>query len=116
LIQVGAGSAIPRDELLGVQPLTPHDQRVLVVVAVIAAADPFIAKAIFLIERLSRLVGYPHFQRRAARADLHRDLQQRREEKLAEPLAPQVALDPNRGDVRFFHHQPHPGEPHQPLV
>src|SRR5689334_11644011 len=61
----------------------PHDDRVLVVVAVIAAADARLMEAVLAVEVLRDRIGDARLQRHLARADVIGDVNQRGEQQLA---------------------------------
>src|SRR5690606_27790990 len=92
----------------------PHDDRILVVVPVIALADAGADEAQVLIQPLGDHVGHPHFQghapRRAGAAQVRRGLQQPAADA---PLAV-VGMHRHVGDVPLAGDDPHPDVAHHP--
>ena len=92
--------------------LRRHDQRVLVVVAVVARPEADRPEAVLLVEPAGREVRQPDLERRLARVPVDGEVEEREEQPLADPLAAPGRVDRERRDVGLVDHQPHPAVGH----
>src|SRR5664280_862444 len=91
------------------QGLGGHDQRVLVVVAVVARPDPDGTEAVLLVEPPCRQVREADLDLSIARSPRDREVQRGREEALADPPPAPRRRHCERRDVRLVDHEPDPG-------
>ena len=88
------------------QRLRRHDQRVLLVVAVVARPDPDRPEPVLLVQPAGGQVGQPDLERRLAGVAVDGEVQQRQQQPLPDPPAAVARVDRERRDVRLVDHQP----------
>ena len=107
-IELGATLGDPVAHLCLVERQRRHDQRVLVVVAVIARPQPDRPEAVLLVQPARGQVRQPDLERRLVGALVDGDVEEREEQPLPDPLAAPRGMDGEGRDVRLVDHQPHP--------
>src|SRR5437899_6086165 len=91
------------------EPLGPHDERVLVVVRVVAATHARAPEPVLLVELLRRKIRRAHLERQPLGVQRRGHLEDAHEEPLADPLTAAIGVNSERRNVRLVDHEPESG-------
>src|SRR5919198_4015234 len=97
------------DEHARVDRVGPHHQRVLAVVAVVAAANAHLLEGVLAIEGLGYVVRLADLKRQPTGADAPRGVDHPEQQQLPQAGTAILRMDRDRGDVGLVRHEPEAG-------